>query len=290
MRTLYIDVYFLINFTVDTVALYFASSFSFVPTSKRRILLAAILGALFAVVDVLFFNNPIPELIFSAITLVFVSFIASGKVSLVRKIKMTVSFIIFSALIGGGVNYLWGIFDKYISGKIGELGTGQQTNRRLIIIAIVIFASIGVFKLMVAFFGKNNSAGGTVNIDIVYFNKTVSVEAFIDTGNLALDPMDASPIVFLKSEIAKKILPREMIDLHDPDLLSPKDRKRIRLIPISKDGRTGVITGFKPDAVEVKNNKNGARIRATVAIDKEGGSYGGYYALLSASALDNVIS
>ena len=47
--TLYVDVYFLINFTVDILALYFAAIFSKVPTSTRRLIISAVIGAFFAI-------------------------------------------------------------------------------------------------------------------------------------------------------------------------------------------------------------------------------------------------
>lgn len=290
MRTLYIDVYFLINFTVDILSLYFAASFSSVPTSKKRILIAALLASVFAIIDVLYIDNSLLKLLFSLMCLMCISFVSTGRISIIRKIRMALSFLIFSALVGGGVNFLWGIFDKYINSNIGESSSGYGVNRKLLIIAIVIFLSIGVFKLLVAFFGKSYSAGGTVQIEISYFEKNIKVEAFIDTGNLAFDPMDASPIVFLKRNMADMLLPKEMIELRDPDMLSKKDRKRIRLIPISANGKTAVVTGFKADCVKVWHDKKSELIRATIAIDKEGGSYGGYFALISAAALNNVVT
>ena len=53
MQTLYIDVYFLINFTVDFIALYFAVTFAKVPSGTRRLLFGALIGALCSVLYVL---------------------------------------------------------------------------------------------------------------------------------------------------------------------------------------------------------------------------------------------
>ena len=49
MRTLYIDVYFLINLTVDILSLYFATILSKTPTTTRRLITAAVFGAICAV-------------------------------------------------------------------------------------------------------------------------------------------------------------------------------------------------------------------------------------------------
>ena len=289
MQTFYVDVYFLINFTVDTLSLYFASAFSGVVITKKRILFSSILGALFAVWLVLLPDYPIIKIILSFVSLLFITLISTGGVSYSRKVKLAVSFIIFSALFGGAINFLWGVFDTYISEGFSANVLNDSTNRKLLLISIAILISIGVFKMIVAFFGRNYNGNRILKINIGYFDKEITIDAFVDTGNLATDPMDMSPILFLKKSVLFDLLPKEMLDLHDPDLLSRRDRKRIRLIPITNGGKTGVFTGFKPDKVTVIGNEEKHNIRVTVAIDKEGGNYGGYYALMPAAALDNDI-
>ena len=53
MKTIYIDVYFLINFSVDLLALYFAAMFMKIRATNLRLVLAALVGALYAVIGVL---------------------------------------------------------------------------------------------------------------------------------------------------------------------------------------------------------------------------------------------
>ena len=79
-----------------------------------------------------------------------------------------------------------------------------------------------------------------------------------------------------------------MLNLHDPDLLDRKCRKRIRLIPVSKGDKTIVLTGFKADRVYVTDGTVREDIKVTIAIDREGGTYGGYYALMPSAALNDV--
>jgi hypothetical protein len=65
-------------------------------------------------------------------------------------------------------------------------------------------------------------------------------------------------------------------------------RKRIRLIPISRDGKTHVLTGVKIDSVRAVSGGVYEDVAVTVAIDKEGGDFGGYEALMPSAALCNV--
>jgi len=285
MQTLYIDVYFLINFTVDFIALYFAVTFAKVPSGTRRLLFGALIGALCSVLYVLSPEKAYFKLLVSVIGLFLLIYVATKKISLVRRLKTLVSFLLFSALLGGAVNYIYGILDKYLYGYFkGEAGGAE--NRRLLLFSVIVLLSIGVFKMIVSFF-SNIECDGSCEIEISVLGKTERTEAFVDTGNLAVDPMDMRPILFIKKDLAERIIPKSVIDLSDPDTLEKETRKRIRLIPISKGDRTQVLTGFKADSVSLVTKKGREEISVTLAIDKEGGDYGGYNALLPAAVFNN---
>ena len=115
----------------------------------------------------------------------------------------------------------------------------------------------------------------------------MSVPAFVDTGNLAIDPIDMSPILMIKKDVAKSFLPENIIELSNIDKLDRNVKKRIRLIPVSRGGHTHMFVGVKADAVRLVGERGSDELRVTLAIDKEGGDYGGYKALMPAAALDN---
>ena len=94
MRTLYIDVYFLINFTVDILALYFSSVFSKTPTNSRRLIISALLCAFTTVLIVFLPEIPLLKIIATAVTLCFVGGFAIKKVALKRKIKFAFCFLV----------------------------------------------------------------------------------------------------------------------------------------------------------------------------------------------------
>ena len=93
MKTLYIDVYFLINFTVDILALYFAALFSKMPTNAKRLILSSLFGAIISVIVVFLPEIAILKLVFSALGLLLIGYITPRKVSFQRRIKYIFSFI-----------------------------------------------------------------------------------------------------------------------------------------------------------------------------------------------------
>ena len=142
--------------------------------------------------------------------------------------------------------------------------------------------------MLVSFF-SNTESEGSVDIEISFLNNSAVVSAFIDSGNLAVDPMDLSPVLLLKKDVAKTILPENIIELSNIDSLDRNIKKRIRLVPLSRGGETHVLVGVKADAVRVIGGKADEELRVTLVIDKEGGDFGGYKALMPAAALDNAI-
>lgn len=285
LRTLYIDVYFLINLTVDIISLYFATILSKTPTTTRRLIIASVMGALSAVGVIFLPEIPLLKLIFGGLGLIFMGMITPKGVSFRRKIKFTMAFLVFEALVGGGVSLIWNLFDKYLSHFFNS-ADGGALNRKMLFLSLIVLLCIGVFKMLVSFF-SNIESEGSVDVEISFLDSKTTVSAFIDSGNLAKDPMDMSPVLLIKKDLAKMILPENIIELSNIDGLERAVKKRIRLIPISRGGETHVLVGVKADTVRIKRGDGFEELRVTIAIDKEGGSFGGYMALMPSAALDN---
>lgn len=286
MQTLYVDVYFLVNFTVDILALYFAALLSKVSTSSKRLLISALFGAAFSVF-IIFLPENIPlKLIAIIISTAIIGYIGIKRVSIKRHMKFTMAFFILESIVGGVAYMLYGVLDKYLYNEIGKIEAGAE-NRKLLLFSMIVLLSIGVFKMIVSFF-QHGECEESVELEISFFDKCFRVEAFVDSGNLAVDPMDMQPVLFVKEKVAEEFLPENVVHLHDPDSLDREVRRRIRLIPISRGGTTHVLTGIRVDSVKIIGSEKEEEVSVTLAVDKEGGTYGGFYALMPSAALSDV--
>ena len=86
-------------------------------------------------------------------------------------------------------------------------------------------------------------------------------------------------MIFIKKSKAQSIIPLSVIELSNIDSLSHDYRKRIRLVPVTRNSTTHVMTGIRVDKVFILNGSFKEEIEATVVIDKEDGTFGGYYAI-----------
>ena len=120
---------------------------------------------------------------------------------------------------------------------------------------------------------------------IVFQKKCCECDALVDSGNLVKDPMNLNPVIFIKPSIAKRIIPEEILELSHLDSLDAYIRKRIRLIPVTMSGGTHVVTGIITDRIEIVGSGNA--LEATVGLDREEGTYGGFEALLPSCLIDS---
>ena len=284
MQTVYVDIYFLINFTVDFLALYFAALLSKIPTTVIRLSVGATFGAVTALAN-LFIERT--WLGYAVLVLGFIAMIIAStkKVSLYRRFKLAFCFSIAEMLLGGFVYLLYDLFERYLEKGIQNVAGGGD--RELLIFAVLVLLSIGLFKCLVALFSFSSS-NRTVEVDLRMNGRRVVADALVDTGNLARDPLDMRAVALVGKAIAGQLLGEESASLKSPETLEANVKKRIRLIPVAFGKHRRLLMGFRPDAVYVKTNKGREEIDIVVAIDEDGGRYGDAEILMPAVAIGDI--
>ncbi len=295
MKTLYIDVYFLINFIIDLLAIYFAVIVSVIPSTQRRLIIGALIGASFAVALVVLPSSIFVGALASVLYIALLTFTVASGVGAYRKIKFSLSFFIIEFLIGGFVQYFYGVLDKYVLKYLPNT-VEEVADRRFLFLAIAILLCIGLLRILCGLF-SSRAAGGVVGVEMIFRGRSVSFEAFCDTGNLAKDPFDLSPILIVKSSAVAPLFPDVDKNLLTSEAIISASldydlKKRIRVVPIKKAGRIETMLAIKPDSITVLTDggKRREKISVTVAIDNEGGSYGGYSGLIPSAAIRDVLA
>ncbi len=285
----YADVYFLINFTVDIIALYFAAAVSKTPTSVKRLFLLGILGASLATISVLLSEELMWELILSVAYFFLVAMLISRGLSFYRKIKAVLFFAAFEFLIGGLVSFAYEFMDKHFYSFFSNMNPASP-NRRLLLLALMVLISVGVFKFFILLF-SGTACEKAVLVEVELLGRVTRFEALVDTGNLLKDPVGGLPVIMVKRCLAEKIHERFPFDSSE---LSSIDRcflNRISLIPVSSVAGKCIAVGVRVDEIKISFGEKEGKchtINAVIATDKEGGTYDGYEALMPAAAIDGV--
>ena len=206
MQTLYIDVYFLINFVIDLIALCFTSSFLKVTARPLRFLLAAAVGALYACVY-LFLPRSIPIfLLLGLAVLVLMTYLSVGRAHFFRALRFAVVFFVTETLLGGVVHYIYQKLDT-VSGELFSDFSEQVENRSFLLFSVIVLLSVGVLRLIGTVL-SGAEAERCVGVTLTYLSKIVSFDAFVDTGNLLRDPMDSTPVMLVQPSAVKARFPR----------------------------------------------------------------------------------
>jgi len=285
MKTVYVDIYFLINFCVDFIALGIAVYIIKLKCSMKRLILGALVGALYAVLGIVFSDKRFLMPVLTVPIFLLMIIIVTRGASAARKLKCSVAFLTSEIIIGGLVYYGFCLLDSFMAGA-GDDG-GAPLNRNLLTWSVIVLLSYGFVKIAMYFLG-NAASVRSVRICVGYDGREESFEALVDTGNLVKDPIGACPVIFITEELAQKILGKKL-ELSAAAGTLPEDlKKRIRLIPVDRSDGKSILYGFLCDYVTVVNKGKYENINVSFAIDKKGELYGGYPALMPATALDNV--
>jgi len=277
LKTLYIDVYFLINFTVDLLSLYFGALFAKIKSSVKRLISASLISAVFACAVVLSDVKGIFYIFALILNAASITVVFCGKITLIRQIKLFISFLIFETLIGGFVAFIYASLDRYFY-PLFENGTIGAENKNLILLALLIILAYGILRLLLIIFVGTKTEVNT-RLKISLLGKETVTDALVDSGNLLSDPIDSTPVVIVKRSALSDLIGNKSI------LEDERFKTKIRIIPTKTVVGEKVFMGIRSDYISI--GKEDFKFENTIiAIDEEEGTFGGYSALLPSCFLE----
>ncbi|MDR0287265.1 MAG: sigma-E processing peptidase SpoIIGA [Clostridiales bacterium] len=259
----YVDVLLLENLLMDYLILNVTAKFAKKPIKTLRLLLGALIGAIYAVVIMflpdmqIYYTAPAKFLLSAAIVMV------TYFPSKVRDfLKTLVCFYIATFIFAGGAFALL---------SFGQ-GQGVVKNGAYYMLwdspfNFAIIAGPSVFLLVRAFYKWIREIGAgdkiLVSLYVVFDGNGVWVPALVDTGNQLKDPISGDPVIIVEADAVKGLMPTGLIEcIGDDDCKNMAGIEcvlreagwfsKFRLVPFSSLGRSnGLLPGFKPDYIEV---------------------------------------
>ncbi len=238
----YIELAVLENFCMDFTLLYAAKVAVKNPSPFWRILIAAVLGAAFAVVFPLFKLGAVWSVVVKVCSGFLICLVAGKFKGIKSYLKFSFAFLVFIAILGGA---LIGIFS--LTGLDYAAGEGFILSK--IPIGIPLFGAlliiIGAKKLASRL---KKSSKEVVTVRFFVGSSSAEVKGFFDSGNKVY--CRGAPVSIIPKEVAEKIVDESRI----------KDGVKIHTVAGSK-----IIKIFTADKIEIdfgekKNNYNGVKI------------------------------
>lgn len=264
MINIYAELLFIENLVINYFILILTSKACGNESTKKRILLGAVVGALYAFIffvpSIQFLYSTIMKILFSC-AIVMISF----PIKSIRQfIKLIISFYGVSFALGGVI--LAGIYFTDMSGLVKN---NVFYIRELSYVKVLILALMGYMMMtyLTRFFKSRalkNELISTIHIQID--GKETSVKGIMDTANFLVDPISKIPVLVVEFAALEDFLPNVFKDILKDGIVLDEipDNiydlgwgKRIRFIPYTSLGSdNGMLVGIKPDAICVnKDNK-----------------------------------
>ncbi len=282
--TVYADVLFLVNFSLDYVSLYITGRLLSQPMKTRRLCLASSLGAVYAVAA-LFLD--VPEAIYITVTL-----LVSGLMCVCafkrRGVLGTVgaSVLLFSVgcTLGGAMTAVYSLGAGYRE----SLGGGEDNSSAAVFIIVAAVATGAVYigsRVL-----SRRRGVGSAHVTVTVQGRTATFDALADSGNLLRDPASGKPALVISRGAAGRLLPEEAVSasLSDDPASAAKTLPadvlcRVRLLPVSNVYGRGMLLGYRPDSVTVSDGSGGGRdVDCILAVSSGKEAFGGFDGVLPA--------
>lgn len=255
--TVYIDIVLLENICMNYIILFGTAYIIKIKIKHIRIILASLLGAIYAVLsytEIVPMYTSLPIKIVLSICMVYIAFTPKKIKGLIKEL---VVFYLVSFALGGcafALLYIVKPQDIFIHNGV-YIGTYPLKIALLGGIVGFIITYIA-FKIVKSRVSKNEIIyKAIINIE----EKNIEINVLLDTGNMLKDAISGDAVIVIERNKLKKIVPEEILDNVDKilggDLESIEDleyRKKLRFIPFTSVGKqNGMLLGIKANTVKI---------------------------------------
>ncbi len=253
-QTVYIDLYFLINTSMDLICFFLTSRLLVHKFSPARCILASALGGVYACVALFLPFGGIGGLLLDFFACFLICAVAVFRRGELRQTaEYSLVFTASSVVLGGLMTVLFSLFNKI---GLDKLFAGNGTESESDGGAVWLFALFaGVSALLSLFGGKifrRKSSRQYGRVEIAFGGEKIIVEAFCDSGNLLREPISAKPCIIVDKERVAPKLPAGVRDILDGKIGGASGLlDRVRVIPTRTVGGEGILYALRPERVRL---------------------------------------
>lgn len=260
--SVYLDLFFLMNFLVDECVLEILLSWYRKNESLWKKIIAGIIGGCGAIIIFLFSSDFLVEEVGSIVIVSVWYMMFEAKKELRRIIEWMMRTILVTYLLGGGMQW------------VCEHWLLERKNQFLFLIIMWMMTTI-FRKMILSVSITDEKRNGIYEVKILDKNGRVQniCKGFYDSGNCLREPISKSPVHIVSKELFKKIL----------DNYQKEERMiRFRKIPYCSIGKKrGCLSGFRLDYILINiDGKSYVQKQIYIAAAKEKLSTDGMYEII----------
>ena len=257
---LYADIMLAINFSMDFLALFISSLLLHLKLLRLRIVVASLIGSVYALVQVLMEFDAISTAIssiFVAMIMIIVAFRFKGVGQMCLN---CIVYLFVNTTLGGIMSLLYSQLNKILSGFIESYSYENTYSiaRVFVVISLTAIAAIIFSKILCA---KKDVS--TVEIKLKIKDVSYTLTGLCDSGNLLKEPFSGKSVILISEDSTP-----------GKEIMSMSEMVK-KYIPYQDVNGSGILKGVVPRELSI-GTKN---VNAIVAI-AQNDSFNGYEALV----------
>lgn len=285
----YLDLTFLNNFIMDFIILWATSRLSGIKPHYTRIIVASILGGIYAVGYVWQLESVLYSLSAKIAASVLMVVVAIRPLRWQDYGKILLYFYLINFTVAGAA--------IAFSFLLSDTAAARLFPGMWIMVAMLAALAIGMFA---GRYVKNHLLPGLLKfqVELRFGKNCCRGHGFVDTGNALKDPLTSKPVIVAEYNLIKECLPhdlRMMVEVNHSEgamldqIIASSWAHRLRLIPFSSIGRkNGMLLGIRADEVVLNiGSKDIQHKNAVIGIYREQlNSQGSYQLLIPADMVE----
>ena len=262
-QTIYGDILFVINFSMDFVALYITAKIMHIKAKTLLLVLASSIGAIYSVAALFFKGAFVISLAVDIAVSALMCLIAYKKLTGKAFFLSWFLFFAVSALLGGSITAMYSLINAAIGNRVNV----REPSEAYSALPADIFVIIALLSVALTYAGGRllgrTAQLKSIEVTVTHKKRSVTFTALSDSGNLLREPVSGRPVILVNCECVAPVIPYEVLSLmrrgaYDKlEILSAASLRRTRLVPAKGIGGGKILIRFIPDKITVKR-KDGA--------------------------------
>ncbi len=258
MQEVYLDLYFLVNVSMDLLCLLITAALLHRAVKRWRVLAAALFGGAYAAAALLLSFGGVVGFLFdigAALLMCVIAFFGRGASFWRLLWQCTPVQMLVSMLLGGVMTALYSWLNRLNLPLEALQGDGLSVWTFALLTAVASFATLRGGRFL-----GHSQKQKRLSVRVTLFGKSVALSALVDSGNLLRDPISGKSVIVAELSRLSPLLPSELcLGYQNNDLADRLDGApwagRVRPIPARTATGEQLLFALVPDAVELCNGK-----------------------------------
>ena len=266
----YVDLLFLINFSMDFLCFYLTARILSHKLSVSRALVASALGGIYSDIAIFIEVGRIWGLVVDMAVCAIICAVTFYRKKEINSLMMyTLVYLAVSMALGGFMTAIFNLLNRVDLPM--EEGAGDG-------ISVWNFALLAGASAVITFVGgnffKSKSSQRIASVKISIGGKSKTLRGLFDSGNLLREPISAKPCVVCDVSVMKDILPVSIYiaaiskGRRAIENIDVSESMGMRLIPIRTAGGEGMLVAIRADEMKVDSGKGERIVDAYIALSE----------------------